>query len=103
MLPYCQQEDIRPLTYGALCRGLLSGRMSADHTVKEDDPRLTNPKFQAPRLDQYLEAVNRLDQLARDRYDRRIPTWPCAGFWTGARPGSARSPRHGERMVAHRR
>ena len=72
VLPYCQQEDIGLLTYGALCRGLLSGKMSTDRTFEGDDLRTSDPKFEEPRFDQYLEAVDRLDQLAQDRYDRRV-------------------------------
>jgi aryl-alcohol dehydrogenase-like predicted oxidoreductase len=72
VLPYCRQEDISLLTYGALCRGLLSGTMSADRTFEGDDLRNTDPKFQAPRFEQYLAAADRLDQFARERYDRRV-------------------------------
>ena len=72
VLPYCQKEDIALLTYGALCRGLLSGKMTADRSFEGDDLRNTDPKFQAPRFQQYLDAVDRLDQFARDHYDRRV-------------------------------
>jgi aryl-alcohol dehydrogenase-like predicted oxidoreductase len=72
VLPYCRQEDISLLTYGALCRGLLSGKMSADRTFEGDDLRNTDPKFQAPRFEQYLTAADRLDEFARERYDRRV-------------------------------
>jgi aryl-alcohol dehydrogenase-like predicted oxidoreductase len=72
VMPYCQKEDIGLLTYGALCRGLLSGKMSTDRTFEGDDLRNTDPKFQAPRFEQYLDAVDRLDQFARDNYDRRV-------------------------------
>lgn len=72
VLSYCRQEDISLLTYGALCRGLLSGNMAADRTFEGDDLRNTDPKFQEPRFEQYLEAVDRLDQFARDQYDRRV-------------------------------
>ncbi|MGC2692041.1 MAG: aldo/keto reductase, partial [Desulfobaccales bacterium] len=34
--------------------------------------RKIDPKFQPPRLVQYLAAVDRLDRLARDRYDRQV-------------------------------
>jgi aryl-alcohol dehydrogenase-like predicted oxidoreductase len=71
-LSYCQQEDIGLLTYGALCRGLLSGKMSTDRTFEGDDLRNTDPKFQAPHFEQYLTAVDRLDALARDRYGKRV-------------------------------
>lgn len=72
VLPYCQQEGIGLVTYGALCRGLLSGKMTSDRTFAEDDIRQIDPKFQAPRFEDYLEAVDRLDQFAQDAYGRRV-------------------------------
>jgi len=72
VMPYCEKEDIGLITYGALCRGLLSGNMSTDRTFEGDDLRNTDPKFQEPRFEQYLDAVDRLDQFARDNYDRRV-------------------------------
>jgi aryl-alcohol dehydrogenase-like predicted oxidoreductase len=68
ILPYCRRNDIATLGYGALCRGLLSGRMSAATKFDGDDLRRANPKFQFPRFAQYLAAVQRLDRLAQDRY-----------------------------------
>ncbi len=72
VLPYCREHDVMPLTYGALCRGLLTGKMDEDTTFEGDDLRKTDPKFQPPRYRQYLEAVDRLDRLARKRHDRRV-------------------------------
>jgi aryl-alcohol dehydrogenase-like predicted oxidoreductase len=72
ILPYCRAHDIATLGYGALCRGLLSGRMRADTAFEGDDLRRVDPKFQPPRYPQYLAAVERLDQLAHDRFHRRI-------------------------------
>lgn len=72
VLPYCQQEDIGLLTYGALCRGLLSGKMTKERTFEGDDIRNVDPKFQEPHFDQYLEAVDRLDQFAQEAYGRRV-------------------------------
>jgi aryl-alcohol dehydrogenase-like predicted oxidoreductase len=60
------------LTYGALCRGLLSGKLHEDAHFDGDDLRLTDPKFQPPRYTQYLAAVRRLDQFARQRYGKRV-------------------------------
>jgi aryl-alcohol dehydrogenase-like predicted oxidoreductase len=37
-----------------------------------DDLRLADPKFQQPRYAQYLAAVRRLDQFARQRYGKRV-------------------------------
>src|SRR5438445_370721 len=70
VLPYCLWHGIATLTYGALCRGLLSGRMRADTRFGGDDLRRTDPKFQPPRYAQYLRAVATLEHLARARYGR---------------------------------
>jgi aryl-alcohol dehydrogenase-like predicted oxidoreductase len=72
ILPYCRANNIATLGYGALCRGLLSGRMSAETTFEGDDLRRIDPKFQPPRFAQYLEAVRQLDQFAQDRFLRRV-------------------------------
>jgi aryl-alcohol dehydrogenase-like predicted oxidoreductase len=72
ILPYCRANNIATFGYGALCRGLLSGRMTADTSFEGDDLRRADPKFQPPRFAQYLGAVRRLDQLARHHYHRRV-------------------------------
>jgi len=72
ILPYCQANGISTLGYGALCRGLLSGRMRADTIFQGDDLRGVDPKFQPPRFAQYLEAVRQLDELAQRRFHRRV-------------------------------
>jgi aryl-alcohol dehydrogenase-like predicted oxidoreductase len=72
LLPYCRENKIAMFGYGALCRGLLSGRMRADTIFGGDDLRRTDPKFVQPRFAQYLAAVQKLDQLARQRFDKRV-------------------------------
>jgi aryl-alcohol dehydrogenase-like predicted oxidoreductase len=72
ILPYCQANGIVTLGYGALCRGLLSGRMRADTVFNGDDLRRVDPKFQPPRFAQYLDAVRQLDELAQRRFHRRV-------------------------------
>jgi len=54
------------LPYGALCRGLLIGRIPTVRTFEGDDLRNGDPNFQAPRFEQYLTTVGRLEQFARD-------------------------------------
>ncbi|MCA6109356.1 aldo/keto reductase [Bradyrhizobium sp. CNPSo 4026] len=71
LLPYCRRNRIAMLGYGALCRGLLSGRMRAGAVFGGDDLRRTDPKFQEPRFAQYLAAVTRLDRLAQ-RFGKRV-------------------------------
>jgi len=72
ILPYCQDQDIKTLVYGSICRGLLSGKMSSERNFQGDDLRKTDPKFQGERFQQYLAAVDELDAFAKDNYDKRI-------------------------------
>jgi len=72
ILPYCYKNGITTLLYGALCRGLLSGRMKPDTKFEGDDIRKFDPKFKEPRYSQYLRAVERLDSFAREKYGRRV-------------------------------
>src|SRR3989440_8640476 len=71
LLPYCRKNNIAMLGYGALCRGLLSGRMRPNTVFAGDDLRRTDPKFLQPRFAQYLAAVQRLDRLAQQRFGKR--------------------------------
>jgi aryl-alcohol dehydrogenase-like predicted oxidoreductase len=70
--PYCNDNGIALMTYGALCRGLLSGKMSRDRQFKGDDLRQFDPKFKAPRFGQYLDAADKLGDLARKEYDKSL-------------------------------
>jgi aryl-alcohol dehydrogenase-like predicted oxidoreductase len=72
VLPYCRDKNIATLAYGSLCRGLLAGAMKADAIFTGDDLRRNDPKFRAPRFQQYLGAVERLDKFARDNYGKRV-------------------------------
>jgi aryl-alcohol dehydrogenase-like predicted oxidoreductase len=72
VLPYCLDRGIALLTYGALCRGLLSGRMKPDTEFEGDDLRKWDPKFKQPRFGHYLDAVSRLDEFARERYGKTV-------------------------------
>jgi aryl-alcohol dehydrogenase-like predicted oxidoreductase len=72
VLPYCRDRNIDTFAYGPLCRGLLSGRMTAQTHFGGDDLRKNDPKFQAPRFVQYLRAVERLDRFAQENYGRRV-------------------------------
>jgi aryl-alcohol dehydrogenase-like predicted oxidoreductase len=72
ILPYCRANGIVTLGYGALCRGLLSGRMRPDTKFDGDDLRRIDPKFQPPRFAEYLDAVRQLDELAQRRFHRRV-------------------------------
>ncbi|MGB9434341.1 MAG: aldo/keto reductase [Candidatus Acidiferrum sp.] len=73
ILPYALSRRITTLTYGALCRGLLSGAMRADRQFSKDDMRkATDPKFHAPHFDEYLRAASRLDAFAQENFGKRV-------------------------------
>ncbi|MHA3026185.1 aldo/keto reductase [Chromohalobacter israelensis] len=72
IIPYARREGLVFLAYGALCRGLLTGKMHADSAFTGDDLRQSDPKFQSPRFTQYLAAVEALTQLARERHDKPV-------------------------------
>jgi aryl-alcohol dehydrogenase-like predicted oxidoreductase len=72
ILPYAGRNKIVTLAYGALCRGLLAGKMTAATNFPADDLRASDPKFRAPRFEQYLQAVKQLDRFAQDNYGKRV-------------------------------
>jgi aryl-alcohol dehydrogenase-like predicted oxidoreductase len=72
VLPYAKRTGLTVLSYGALCRGLLSGRMSADTKFDGDDLRKVDPKFQGQRFRQYLAAIDQLKRLAQERFAKSV-------------------------------
>jgi aryl-alcohol dehydrogenase-like predicted oxidoreductase len=72
LLPYCRKNNIAVFGYGALCRGLLSGRMRSETAFHGDDLRGADPKFLQPRFAQYLSAVQRLDRLAQKVFGKHV-------------------------------
>ncbi len=95
VLPYARDRGLVVLGYGALCRGLLSGRMHSGTTFDGDDLRKSDPKFKAPRFAQYLAAVEALKALAQERHGKSVLAlairWvldqgPTIALWGARRP-----------------
>ena len=96
--------------YGALCRGLLSGRMRADTRFEGDDLRLKDPKFQQPRFSQYLAAVGATRPLRAAALRQALSStlrvaWVLdqgvtTALWGARHPRAARSGSGGRRLVA---
>jgi aryl-alcohol dehydrogenase-like predicted oxidoreductase len=95
VLPYAKRTGLTVLSYGALCRGLLSGRMTPATTFEGDDLRRVDPKFQGARFQQYLAAVEALRALARERFGKSVLAlavrWvldqgPTIALWGARRP-----------------
>jgi aryl-alcohol dehydrogenase-like predicted oxidoreductase len=96
VLPYAKLTGLTVISYGALCRGLLSGRMTAQTRFEGDDIRKSDPKFQGDRFRQYLSAVEALQVLARQRWGKSVLAlavrWvldqgPTIALWGARRPG----------------
>ncbi|MGE6661819.1 aldo/keto reductase [Pseudomonas sp. NPDC077408] len=95
VLPYARDNGLVVLGYGALCRGLLSARMTNSTTFDGDDLRKSDPKFKSPRFEQYLAAVEALKALAHDRHGKSVLAlairWvldqgPTIALWGARRP-----------------
>ena len=95
VLPYARDAGLAVLCYGALCRGLLAGRMTAHTTFTGDDLRQRDPKFANGRFRQYLSAAEELKALARERFGKSLPAlavrWildqgPTIALWGARRP-----------------
>ena len=96
VLPYAGRTGLTVLAYGALCRGLLSGRITMDTRFEGDDLRRTDPKFADLRLrSRYVRAVHALDALAQQGFGRDVLSlavrWvldrgPTVALWGARRP-----------------
>lgn len=95
VLPYARSAGLTVLSYGALCRGLLSGRMSPTTTFDADDLRKVDPKFQGDRFRQHLAVVGALRRLAQERFGKSVLAlalrWvldqgPTIALWGARRP-----------------
>lgn len=85
VLPYCRSRNIRTVVYGVLCRGLLSGSVTADRKYAGDDLRKIDPKFSREHLPRYLEAVRRIDAHAKDTHGKDVLSFSVR--WALDRPG----------------
>jgi aryl-alcohol dehydrogenase-like predicted oxidoreductase len=95
VLPYAKSTGLSVLSYGALCRGLLSGRMLPSTVFDGDDLRKVDPKFRGARFRQYLAAVEELRKFARERFGKSVLAlavrWvldqgPTIALWGARRP-----------------
>ncbi|MGI2328547.1 aldo/keto reductase [Planococcus sp. YIM B11945] len=73
IFPYSQKQEATLFLYSTLCRGLLSGKMTADREFNEGDIRKeADPKFQPPLFGQYVAAAERLARFAEEAYGRPL-------------------------------
>ncbi|PLZ03521.1 general stress protein [Burkholderia sp. WAC0059] len=95
VLPYSDRTGLTVLSYGAICRGLLSGKIDEKTTWQGDDLRKIDPKFSGSRFAEYLAAVRALDALAKERFGKSVLAlavrWvldkgPTVALWGARRP-----------------
>lgn len=64
LLPFCRENGIATLTYGGLCRGLLTGKFTGVEKFPRGDLRRGDPKFKPDRFKQYVNAVEAIRKTA---------------------------------------
>ena len=79
VLPWAHEHDVKVVAYGALCRGLLTGKIDEGAEFEDGDLRQQDPKFQPDRLPEYLRAVKAFEDLAWDRFN--VPVLVFAVRW----------------------
>ncbi len=97
ILPYAAEHGIGVLVYGPLAHGLLSGRMTPELELAEDDWRAQSDIFRGENFQKNLQAVEELKRLAEERGSTIVQ---LAIAWTLANPNvdvaivGARRPDH---------
>jgi aryl-alcohol dehydrogenase-like predicted oxidoreductase len=68
ILPFAQKNNISVISYGSLCRGLLTGKFTLNSQFPRDDIRNSmDPKFHKENLINYLSAVKQLEEIALEK------------------------------------
>lgn len=84
LLPFCIERGIATLTYGGLCRGLLTGKFTGTEVFSRGDLRRADPKFKPDRFRQYVKAVDALKKVAA-KYGRTSAQFALR--WALQQPG----------------
>jgi aryl-alcohol dehydrogenase-like predicted oxidoreductase len=79
VVSYAKRHNIAVLCRDTLCRGLLTGTITATTRFNGNDLRHSDPKFHEPRLSQYASAAAALDRCARACYG--LPLIALAVRW----------------------
>ncbi|MCA9213586.1 MAG: aldo/keto reductase [Planctomycetales bacterium] len=84
-LSFCGENGIGVVCYSPMCKGLLTGKFSADRAaiLDETDHRSRDPKFKSPLLEVNLSCVDRLRPIA-ERAGKTLAQLSIA--WTLRRP-----------------
>ena len=66
-IPFCEQLGIGVLAHSPLAKGLLTGKYTIEYQFSQDDERSGFPRFQGKNFTSYLEVVEKLKRIARDK------------------------------------
>lgn len=72
IFPFTEKNKITTLAYGSICRGLLTGKMRLETKFHGDDIRKSDPKFNPPNFEAYLNAVQELNEFAKKEYQKNV-------------------------------
>ena len=84
--PYCRKNGIATLGYGALCRGLLSGRIAPKPSSRAMTSGATIPSFSRRALRSISPQRSVSINWRRSATASASSTWRCAGCSIGASP-----------------
>ncbi len=84
IVPYCMEHNKAILAYSPLQRGLLTGKITENHTFKEGDNRATNPFFKAENIKKVNEFLDNIKPVA-EGHTITLPQLAIA--WTKQQPG----------------
>lgn len=83
-LPYCKKNNIAVLAYSPLAQGLLTGKVSVERELAEDDLRAMNPRFSPAGRERILAFLQEIRPIA-DAHEITLAQLAIA--WTLAQPG----------------
>ncbi|MBN1688869.1 MAG: aldo/keto reductase [Candidatus Omnitrophica bacterium] len=84
LLSYCRKKEIAVVTYGALCRGLLTNKFDTKKVFQKGDVRVIDPKFQPGRFEHYLQVTRELKAYADSI---QVDVAAMAIRWATLKPG----------------
>jgi aryl-alcohol dehydrogenase-like predicted oxidoreductase len=83
-LPFCLENNIGVIAYSSMEMGILTGKITMDYELPDDDTRKTRPWFQPDKRQEVLNALEKIKPIA-DKYDATLAQISIA--WIFSQPG----------------
>jgi aryl-alcohol dehydrogenase-like predicted oxidoreductase len=84
VLPFCLENDIGVIAYSPMEMGLLTGKITMNYELPDNDTRTQRPWFQSKQRSRVLDALDRVKPIAA-RYDASLAQVAVA--WVFSQPG----------------